>query len=545
MNLSEKTVNELREYAKRLNITGYYNLKKDELVKKIGEYITRPEDLVLLDKMYLKVSDGEDEVYSLDKDEYNKIDEVTNNKEKVTDEGKFNFEAILNKAIENQDKTNNVENVNINFKRESDFEDITNKKLQEIEAKKEELEEEKISKQKDMQEVVLEDGKKIRLNTETDKIVEGYVQILKQGYGFLRNNQKLLSTDSDIYIGSHFIDQFGLKSGDEITIIARENTDNKFPAAIYIISLKQKGEVSGAEYAQTNRQMEFTNLTPVYPYKRLVLENNPREISSRMIDLVSPIGLGQRALIVSPPKAGKTTLLKHIARSIKKNDENNNIELIFLLIDERPEEVTDIRNTITGRVYASTFDMTPNDHIEMAEKTLEEAKKAVVDGKDVVILLDSITRLARAYNIVEPSSGKILSGGFDPAALHKPKQFFGAARQTEEAGSLTIIATALVETGSKMDDFIFEEFKGTGNMEIVLERSLAESRIYPAINLKRSSTRKEELILSKDELTFMKYIRASFANKSDFEASKNFITLMKNYSTNNEMIEDILGQMDK
>lgn len=545
MELSEKTVSELREYAKRLNITGYYNLKKDELIKKISEYITRPEDLAILDKMYIKMSDSEDEMYSLDKEEYEKIDDFESNKKSVSEDKKFNFEEILNKAIEKQDSKNNVENININFKRETDFENITNKKLQEIEEENERLEEEKIMKQKNMEEVTLKDGKKVKLNTETDKIVEGYVQVLRQGYGFLRNNRELMSTNSDIYIGSHFIDQFGLKSGDKITIIARENTDNKFPAAIYIISLNNDEPKLGEEKVQEKRQLEFTNLTPVYPYKRMVLENNPREISSRMIDLVSPIGLGQRALIVSPPKAGKTTLLKHIARSIKRNDKDDNIELIFLLIDERPEEVTDIRNTITGRVYASTFDMTPHDHIAMAEKTIEEAKQAVVDGKDVVILLDSITRLARAYNIVEPSSGKILSGGFDPAALHKPKQFFGAARQTEEAGSLTIIATALVETGSKMDDFIFEEFKGTGNMEIVLERSLAESRIYPAINIKRSSTRKEELILSTEELTFMEYIRASFAARSDFEASKNFITLIKNYETNKEMITDILGQMDK
>ena len=331
-----------------------------------------------------------------------------------------------------------------------------------------------------------------KLTNADDQIVEGILEVLPDGYGFLRG-ENYLSTPKDVYISPIQIRRFKLDKGDKVKGIARlPKEGEKFPALIYV------GEVNGESPEKAYRRQKFDDLTPIYPDERIRLETVPNEYAMRIIDLMSPIGKGQRGMIVAPPKVGKTTLLKKIANSITTN--NPEIELIVLLIDERPEEVTDMRRSIKGDVIYSTFDELPEHHVKVAEMVLERAKRLTEQKKDVVILLDSITRLARAYNLSIPSSGRTLSGGLDPSALHKPKKFFGAARNIENGGSLTILATALIETGSRMDDVIFEEFKGTGNQELQLNRDLAERRIFPAVDIKKSGTRKEELLLTKEEL---------------------------------------------
>ena len=302
----------------------------------------------------------------------------------------------------------------------------------------------------------------------------------------------------------------------------------------------QVDTINGEEPAKTKNKILFTNLTPLFPNERLMLEQGSgsnEDLSSRIIDLIAPIGKGQRGLIVSPPKAGKTLMLQSIAHSIKSN--NPEVELIVLLIDERPEEVTDMSRTVKGEVVASTFDEPPTRHVQVANMVIEKAKRLVEHKKDVVILLDSITRLGRAYNSVQPASGKILSGGVDSNALERPKRFFGAARNLEEGGSLTILATALVETGSKMDEVIYEEFKGTGNMEIHLERKIAEKRIYPAINIRRSGTRREDLLTSEDELQRMWVLRKILDEMEDAQAIQFLIDRIKTHKTNDEFFSSM------
>ena len=368
-----------------------------------------------------------------------------------------------------------------------------------------------------------------RVTNADDKIVEGILEVLPDGYGFLRG-ENYLSTTKDVYVSPVQIRRFRLDIGDKIKGIARQPKEGeKFPALIYV------GEVNGEAPEKAYRRMKFDELTPIYPDERIKLETSPTEYAMRLIDLISPIGKGQRGMIVAPPKVGKTTLLKKIANSISIN--NPEAELIVLLIDERPEEVTDMKRSIKGEVIYSTFDELPEHHVKVAEMVLERAKRLVEHNKDVVILLDSITRLARAYNLVVPSSGKTLSGGFDPTALHKPKKFFGAARNIEHGGSLTILATALVETGSRMDEVIFEEFKGTGNMEVHLDRALSEKRIFPAININKSGTRKEEKLLSKDELDTIFALRKAMANMSTADLTEQLINEMVRTKNNQEFIE--------
>ncbi len=368
-----------------------------------------------------------------------------------------------------------------------------------------------------------------RVTNADDKIVEGILEVLPDGYGFLRG-ENYLSTTKDVYVSPVQIRRFRLDIGDKIKGIARQPKEGeKFPALIYV------GEVNGEAPEKAYRRVKFDELTPIYPDERIKLETSPTEYAMRLIDLISPIGKGQRGMIVAPPKVGKTTLLKKIANSISIN--NPEVELIVLLIDERPEEVTDMKRSIKGEVIYSTFDELPEHHVKVAEMVLERAKRLVEHNKDVVILLDSITRLARAYNLVVPSSGKTLSGGFDPTALHKPKKFFGAARNIEHGGSLTILATALVETGSRMDEVIFEEFKGTGNMEVHLDRALSEKRIFPAININKSGTRKEEKLLSKDELDTIFALRKAMANMSTADLIEQLINEMVRTKNNQEFIE--------
>ena len=375
-------------------------------------------------------------------------------------------------------------------------------------------------------ETVTEEGYK--LTRDTDEIVEGILEVLPDGYGFLRG-ENYLPTVKDVYVSPVQIKRFHLDTGDKIKGIKRiPKEGEKFPALIFV------GSVNGEHPENAMKRHSFDDLTPIYPNKRLKLETVPNEYTMRLMDLLSPIGKGQRGMIVAPPKAGKTTILKKIANSITTN--NPEVELIVLLIDERPEEVTDMRRSINGDVIYSTFDEVPEHHVKVAEMVLERAKRLTEQKKDVVVLLDSITRLARAYNLVIPSSGRTLSGGLDPSALHKPKRFFGAARNTEDAGSLTILATALVETGSRMDDVIFEEFKGTGNMEVHLDRTLSEKRIFPAIDINKSGTRKEELLLSKTEQDTVFNLRKSMANMNSQDMTEQLIEQIIATKSNEEFM---------
>ena len=364
-----------------------------------------------------------------------------------------------------------------------------------------------------------------------DKIAEGILEILPDGYGFLRG-KNYLSTPDDIYISPVQIRRFRLDNGDKIKGIARNPKEGeKFPALIYV------GEVNGEAPELAYRRKKFDDLIPIYPNEKLKMETTSKEYAMRMIDLICPIGKGQRGMIVAPPKVGKTTLLKKIANSITTN--NPEIELIVLLIDERPEEVTDMRRSIKGDVIYSTFDELPEHHAKVAEMVLERAKRLIEHKKDVVILLDSITRLARAYNLTIPSSGRTLSGGLDPAALHKPKKFFGAARNIEDGGSLTILATALIDTGSRMDEVVFEEFKGTGNMEVVLDRALSEKRVFPAIDINKSGTRREDLLLNKEELDAVYSLRKAMSNMPQSEVTEQLIAQMMATESNDELVSKL------
>lgn len=389
--------------------------------------------------------------------------------------------------------------------------------------------EEEVSTEIPKKEEKVDNNSGYKVTNEEDEIVEGILEVLPDGYGFLRG-ENYLSTPKDVYISPIQIRRFKLDKGDKIKGIARlPKEGEKFPALIYV------GEVNGEAPEKAYRRVKFDDLIPIYPNERIRLETTPDEYSMRIIDLMCPIGKGQRGMIVAPPKVGKTTLLKKIANSISVN--NPEIELIVLLIDERPEEVTDMKRSIKGDVIYSTFDELPEHHVKVAEMVLERAKRLTEQKKDVVILLDSITRLARAYNLVVPSSGKTLSGGFDPSALHKPKKFFGAARNIENGGSLTILATSLIETGSRMDDVIFEEFKGTGNMEVHLDRALSEKRIFPAININKSGTRREELLLSKEELETVFALRKALSTMPMADVTEQLIDQMIATKNNEEFLK--------
>ena len=371
------------------------------------------------------------------------------------------------------------------------------------------------------------------LKDQADDEVEGVLEVIEQGYGFLRF-KNFLSSDLDVYVSPSQIRKFSMRTGDKIKGITRVPTQTeKFRALLYV------KEINGQKPKSNYTRPRFDDLTPLYPEERFNLDDGSGEMSMRLIDLISPIGKGQRGLIVAPPKAGKTILLQKIAQNITRN--NPDAEVIVLLIDERPEEVTEMQRSINADVIYSTFDELPSHHIKVAEMVLNRAKGLVEQGRDVVVLLDSITRLARAYNLVIPSSGRTLSGGFDPAALHKPKRFFGAARNIEGGGSLTILATALVETGSRMDEVIFEEFKGTGNMELTLSRKLSEKRIFPAVDIRKSGTRREDKLLSKKEMEAIWHIRRAMGNQNVQEVTEYLIDKLLKTETNDEFVEKIRG----
>lgn len=362
----------------------------------------------------------------------------------------------------------------------------------------------------------------------------GILEVLPDGYGFIRC-ENYLPGENDVYVSPSQIRKFGLKTGDIVSGNTRIKTQSeKFSALLFVT------KINGLPPAIAVKRRNFEDITPIFPNERLKLENERSSTSMRIVDLLSPIGKGQRGMIVSPPKAGKTTLLKEVALSVLRN--NPEMHLLVLLIDERPEEVTDIKETIRGKnveVIYSTFDELPEHHKRVSEMLIERAKRLVEHKKDVIILLDSITRLARAYNLVVPPSGRTLSGGLDPAALHMPKRFFGAARNMREGGSLTILATALVDTGSKMDDVIYEEFKGTGNMELVLDRRLSEKRMFPAIDIPKSGTRREDLLLTQDEQDAVYIMRRGLNGMKSDEAVDTILNLFQQTKQNSELVQKV------
>ncbi len=369
---------------------------------------------------------------------------------------------------------------------------------------------------------------------DSGEIAHGILEVLPDGFGFIRS-ANYLPGENDIYVAPSQIRRFGLKTGDILTGNIRvKSQQEKFSALLYVT------KVNGVHPSELAKRKNFEDMTPIFPNERLRLENGKTSVAMRIMDMLSPIGKGQRGMIVSPPKAGKTTLLKQVAQAVLKN--NPEIHLLILLIDERPEEVTDIKEAIVGdhvEVIYSTFDELPEHHKRVSEMVIERAKRLVEHKKDVMILLDSITRLARAYNLTVPPSGRTLSGGLDPAALHMPKRFFGAARNMREGGSLTILATALVDTGSKMDDVVYEEFKGTGNMELVLDRKLQEKRVFPAIDIPKSGTRREDLLLTHEEQEATYIMRKALNGLKSEEAVDNILNLFSRTSNNNELVQQV------
>ena len=398
-------------------------------------------------------------------------------------------------------------------------------------------------KKAELIEAMLEQDEKDKLKTEkagtldidqldSGEVANGILEVMQDGYGFIRS-ANYLPGEEDVYVSPSQIRRFGLKTGDIVCGNTRVKTQQeKFSALLYVT------KINGLSTTEATQRSNFEDMTPIFPDERLRLESGKSSTAMRIVDLLSPIGKGQRGMIVSPPKAGKTTLLKDVAQSILKN--NPEMHILILLIDERPEEVTDIKEAITGKnveVIYSTFDELPEHHKRVSEMVIERAKRLVEHKKDVVILLDSITRLARAYNLTVPPSGRTLSGGLDPAALHMPKRFFGAARNMREGGSLTILATALVDTGSKMDDVIYEEFKGTGNMELVLDRKLQEKRVFPAIDIPKSGTRREDLLLSADEQEAVYTMRKALNGMKPDEAVDNILNMFSRTKNNAEFVE--------
>ena len=374
---------------------------------------------------------------------------------------------------------------------------------------------------------------------DSGQTVTGILEVMPDGFGFIRSDN-YLPGDHDIYVSPSQIRRFNLKTGDIISGNTRVRTNTqqeKFAALLYLKS------TNGMHPAEAAKRRNFEDMTPIFPNQRMRMERDPKNVAMRIVDLISPIGKGQRGMFVSPPKAGKTTLLKEMAKSILSNDPN--MHLIILLIDERPEEVTDIKEAIVGdnvEVIYSTFDELPEHHKRVSEMVIERAKRLVEHKKDVTILLDSITRLARAYNLTVPPSGRTLSGGLDPAALHMPKRFFGAARNMREGGSLTILATALVDTGSKMDDVVYEEFKGTGNMELVLDRKLSEKRVFPAIDIPKSGTRREDLLLDGEEQEAVYIMRRALNGMKSEEAVENILNMFVHTRNNKELVQTVKKQ---
>ena len=498
MNFKEMTLLQLKAYAKEKGIRGVSTLKKNQLIERI--------------------------IASENKSIQTKAEESIKSEKNTTSENGIKTEK--NAKSENGIKTEGEPKAEKRVKTEenSKSEDNirkTQQKPQESEKK------EKVHHHNDR-----ENGNSVNSANDENAGKENILEVMPDGYGFIRC-ENYLPGENDVYVSPSQIRRFNLKTGDILVGNIRIKTQNeKYSALLYVQS------VNGYKPFDAAKRKNFEDLTPVFPNERISLETENAPLSMRMVDLLSPIGKGQRGMIVSQPKTGKTTLLKQIARSITAT--RPNMKVIVLLIDERPEEVTDIRESIEGpnaEVIYSTFDELPEHHKRVSEMVLERAKRLVEHKQDVVILLDSITRLARAYNLLVPPSGRTLSGGLDPAALYMPKKFFGAARNMREGGSLTILATALVETGSKMDDVVFEEFKGTGNMELVLDRKLAEKRIFPAINIQRSGTRREDLLLSKEEQEIVYALHREMSGNRAEENMEQILNFFKRTKNNKEFIQ--------
>lgn len=487
--LDKLSLAELREVADKLGIQSPYKYRKKELRDLIDENIEKDIEL-----------------------EHKSLSELREIAQKINipDPHKYNKNSLL-RLIKNQ----------------SDYSIDDEEEEIELEETEEELESSVELEGIDLDNVS-NNVSNLLENMDDINYVSGILEVLPDGYGFLRRNNYLTS-DGDVYVSPSQIRRFRLKTGDKVVgVIKPPSVTEKFNALIYINSVNDRSP------EEANKREAFETLTPIYPNERITLETQDELLAPRILDLISPIGKGQRGLIVSQPKSGKTTLLKMIAKSIEKKYPE--VHLIVLLVDERPEEVTDMSRSVNGEVVYSTFDEQPKNHIKVAEMVIERAKRLVEAKADVVILLDSITKLARAYNLVTPPSGKTLSGGLDPLSFYKPKKFFGAARNVEEGGSLTILATALVETGSRMDDIIYEEFKGTGNMEIHLDRKLSERRIFPAVDLYKSGTRKEELLLSEEEQNATTTIRQAMGELSTQEVTEALIRLLEDTDNNGELI---------
>ena len=538
--LNNQTLAQLRQTAKELNIKSVTKYKKAELIEQIKEHANK---LKSNDTDQLKQdnkrehSNGEPEkTYSMKKEEKNTQidDEKRNDNTENVKQIAYKSENRNNK-YENKNYTKNNNQANTNNQRNYNKFQKNDAKQQNNENK---LSNNDIKTQKNNNikgnytPKVVEESKIINeFNTSKEDEVIGVLEILPDGFGFLRGSN-YLSTENDVYVSPSQIRRFNMKTGDKVRGITRHpKTGEKFRALLFVQKINDEDPETAIQ------RKAFETLTPIYPQERLTLEKQPNEISTRLIDLISPIGKGQRGLIVAPPKAGKTILLKSIANSIVKNYPD--VELIVLLIDERPEEVTDMKESIDADVIYTTFDQVSSHHVKVAEMVLNRAQRLVEHGKDVVILLDSITRLARAYNLTISPTGRTLSGGLDPGALHGPKKFFGAARNIRQGGSLTILATALVETGSRMDDVIFEEFKGTGNMELNLDRKLAEKRIFPAVDIYKSGTRREDLLLTDKEKTALWKLRKEMSNSSILEVTDNVLEALKRTKTNEEFINNI------
>lgn len=484
----QNTLVQLKEIAKQLNIKGAASMKKSSLIEKINSVIAEQN-----------------------------AEQENKKGEKVSENIKASDSEIKNNVLQQSTAKKSTELT------------VQHEKDEYVPSRKEENAE---TQQNMPQHSGF--GKEQREPAENEIVQEGVLEVMADGYGFLRTENFLPGT-GDIYISQSQIRRFNIKTGDLVTGYVRASKDNeKFNALLYVRS------VNGDTPDKSIRRPNFEDLTPIYPTERLTLETRQDEISGRIIDLMAPIGKGQRGMIVAQPKVGKTTLLKQMANSIVKN--HPNLNLIVLLIDERPEEVTDIQRSIQGEnveIVYSTFDEQPEHHKRVAEMVLERGKRLVEQGKDIVILLDSITRLARAYNLTTTPSGRTLSGGLDPAALYMPKKFFGAARNIENGGSLTILATALIETGSKMDDVVFEEFKGTGNMELVLDRKLAERRIFPAIDINKSGTRRDDKLLTKEEMEAVYKIRRLTSSNNVTESTEYLIELMRKTKNNREFVRTV------
>lgn len=493
--LKEKKVAELKEIAKTFGLAGYQKMRKAELIEA------------------LKSEDGKED--TAEKPEKRKTKETA----RPSKHDGINHENAVQKQENDNPEADEKHDERKRHENRKDYESRENNEEIPEESKASNVRQRK------------QRGKPVPDRDDRFE-VEGILELAENGFGFLRFNN-FLTSEKDIYVAPAQIRRFNLKTGDKIKGICRNpNEGDKFGALLYVVT------VNGDEPGVAMKRPDFESLTPIFPKERFVLEDG-RDLSLRLIDLVAPIGKGQRGLIVAPPKAGKTVLLKKLANSIEKNYPN--VEIIVLLVDERPEEVTDMKRSLkgNGEVIYSTFDELPQHHVKVAEMVLARAQRLAEHGKDVVVLLDSITRLARAYNLVVPASGKTLSGGFDPGALHKPKKFFGAARKLEEGGSITILATALVETGSRMDDLIFEEFKGTGNMELHLDRKLSEKRIFPAIDLNKSGTRREDLLMNQDELEAIWHMRRALGNRDNQEVAQAILDNLAHTRDNKTFIEVI------